>query len=508
MATSPPSTQVSASELSRHNKKNDCWLAVHHKVWDLTDFVDEHPGGADILLQHAGTNATTVYDEVHAPGILEANLSVDKFKGMLEEASSDVPSPGTVQEAQQERDNKAAAALPTETHIEEAPSAETTHPPLFSLISAADFEKVASRALSPKTWAFYSSAATDLITHTQNKALLRGIMIQPRVLRDVKHVNMKRSILDLGSSAPFFISPAAMARLAHPDGELALATAAASEGIIHVNASYPLGSIIEFGDPAQPFFFQLYVNADRRKTAELLGQMAGAGIKAIFVTVDAPVPGKREADERVAAATTVRSAISGAASTNVDKKGGALGRLMAQYIDMSVVWDDIAWIRRASGLPVVLKGVQSVADARMAAEYGADGIMLSNHGGRSLDTSQPAVLNLLELRMRCPEIFTKLEVYVDGGFERGTDILKAIALGATAVGIGRPYLYSLVYGQEGAEHLTQILKDEIEVSMRLCGITDLSQAGPDMLNTADVDYLIRASNKFPDIPERRELAKL
>ncbi|KAK8139822.1 hypothetical protein PG984_000945 [Apiospora sp. TS-2023a] len=505
MPSSPQSVHVSVSELGCHNKKGDCWLAVHRKVWDLTDFVDEHPGGADILLQCAGTNATSVYDEVHAPGILEANLSIDKFKGVLEEASSDVPPTATVQEVQQKQDRKDGTPASSSSS-----SPDTTHPPLFSLISAADFEKVASTALSPKTWAFYSSAATDLITHTQNKALLRRIMLQPRILRDVKHVDMKRSILGLSSSAPFFISPAAMARLAHPDGELALARAAASEGIIQCissNASYPLGSIVESGDPAQPFFFQLYVNADRAKTAELLGQVAAAGVKAILVTVDAPVPGKREADERVAAAKTVRSAISGAASTN-DKKGGGLGRLMAQYIDKSLVWDDIAWIQRTSGLPVVLKGVQTVADARMAVEYGADGIMLSNHGGRSLDTSQPAILNLLELRMRCPEIFTKLEVYVDGGFERGTDILKAIALGATAVGIGRPYLYSLVYGQEGAEHLTQILKDEIDVSMRLCGITDLSQAGPDMLNTSDVDYLIRTPNKFPAIPGQRERAKL
>ncbi|KAK8126390.1 L-lactate dehydrogenase (cytochrome) [Apiospora kogelbergensis] len=485
-STSPQPVQVSSSELHRHNTKDDCWLAVHQKVWDLTDFVDKHPGGADILLQCAGTNATRIYDEVHAPGILEANLPVDKFKGVL-------------QEAQQEHDNKAISTCP-----------ETGHPPLFSLISAADFEKLASEALSPKTWAFYSSAATDLITHTQNKALLRRIMIQPRILRDVKHVNFKSRILGLSSSAPFFVSPAAMARLAHPDGELALARASALEGIIQCissNASYPLGSIVESGDPGQPFFFQLYVNAERDKTTELLRSLAGAGIKAVFVTVDAPVPGKREADERVAAATTVRSAISGATSAN-DKKGGGLGRLMAQYIEKSLIWDDIAWIKRTSGLPVVLKGVQSVADARMAAEYGVDGIMLSNHGGRSLDTSQPAILNLLELRMRCPEIFTKLEVYVDGGFERGTDILKAIALGATAVGIGRPYLYSLVYGQEGAEHLTQILKDEIEVSMRLCGITDLSQASPDLLNTSDVDYLIRTPNKFPDIPGQRERAKL
>jgi L-lactate dehydrogenase (cytochrome) len=172
------------------------------------------------------------------------------------------------------------------------------------------------------------------------------------------------------------------------------------------------------------------------------------------VTVDAPVPGKREADERIAAAG-VQSAISGATSAN-DKKGGGLGRLMAQYIDKALTWADLAWIRKASaGLPLVLKGVQSVADARMAVRYGVDGILLSNHGGRSLDTAQPAILNLLELRMTAPEVFSQLEVYVDGGFERGTDIIKAIALGATAVGIGRPYLYSLVYGQEGAEHLTQ-----------------------------------------------------
>lgn len=160
---------------------------------------------------------------MHAPGILEASLSTDKFKGVLEEASSDVPPTATVQEVQLEQDSNEGMA---------SSSPETKHPPLFSLISAGDFEKVASTVLSPKTWAFYSSAATDLITHTQNKALLRRIMLQPRILRDVKHVDFKRSILGLRSSAPFFISPAAMARLAHPDGELALARAAAAEGII------------------------------------------------------------------------------------------------------------------------------------------------------------------------------------------------------------------------------------------------------------------------------------
>lgn len=236
-----------------------------------------------------------------------------------------------------------------------------------------------------------------------------------------------------------------------------------------------MSSIVHSGKPQQPFFFQLYVNSERHKTTDLLRKARSLGIKAIFVTVDAPVPGKREADERLATESAVQSAVSGATSSN-DKKGAGIGRLMGQYIDKSLTWSDLAWIREESGLPIVLKGVQSVEDAKLAVEYGVDGILLSNHGGRSLDTyvpafpaticlvgsylhvpfsSQPAILNLLQLRLKCPEIFSKLEVYVDGGFERGTDILKAVALGATAVGIGRPFLYSLVYGQQGAEHLIQ-----------------------------------------------------
>jgi len=167
-----------------------------------------------------------------------------------------------------------------------------------------------------------------------------------------------------------------------------------------------------------------------------------------------------------------------------------MGRLMAQFIDRTLSWSDIPWIKAASGLPIVIKGIQSAADAKKALEYDVQGIMLSNHGGRSLDTAQPSMLTLLELHNICPEVFGKVEVYVDGGVTRGTDIVKALCLGATAVGIGRPFLYSLCYGQEGVEHLSQILKDELETSMRLLGITDVGQAHPGLVNTRDVDYLV------------------
>ena len=224
---------------------------------------------------------------------------------------------------------------------------------------------------------------------------------------------------------------------------------------ISSNASYTLKSIIQAAPSTHPFFFQLYVNSERSKTVALLQSAHALGIKAIFVTVDAPVPGKREADEKAAQAVQVQSAISGGSSSK-DKKGSGFGRLMAQYIDKALTWEDLTWIREAAnGVPIVLKGVQTAEDVKLAMEYGADGVMLSNHGGRSLDGAQASILVLLEVRRLCPEAFGKIQIFVDGGFERGSDILKAIALGATAVGVGRPSLYSLVYGQDGVEHLSQ-----------------------------------------------------
>ncbi|KAF6235779.1 hypothetical protein HO173_005974 [Letharia columbiana] len=484
--SSNPSHTLSFHDLKRHNNDRDCWIAVHSKIYDITNYLDSHPGGSSIILRYAGSDATAAYDEIHAPGIIEEALPPECYKGLLDQAEV-VNLPPEQKEDMETIEKTTGQSTSTETY---------TKPELFKLISTQDFVDVARNTLTPKAWAFYSSAATDLVTHHWNSDVYRRIMLRPRVMRNVAKAETRRSILGCPSSAPFFISPAAMARLAHPDGELALARGCASEGLIQVisnNASYPLASVIQAGCTNQPFFFQLYVNADRAKTTQLLRKARELGVKAIFVTVDAHVPGKREADERIAA-ENVSSAISGAVASN-DRKGGGMGRLMGQYIDKTLSWDDIPWIQQTSRLPVVVKGIQSAADAKRAVEYGVQGIVLSNHGGRSLDTAQPSMLTLLELHRICPEIFHRCEVYVDGGITRGTDILKALALGATAVGIGRPFLYSLCYGQEGVEHLSQILKDELETSMRLAGITDVGQAGPGLVNTRDVDYLVPGSEE-------------
>lgn len=180
-----------------------------------------------MLLTHAGCNATQLYDEVHAPDIVAEELSDRNFMGYLEETAAVTPA---AESQQVPHVDQPASTVPAPR--QQVSEEETSIPPLETLLSAQDFEHVASNALTPKTWAFYSSAATDLVTHQQNKAIIRRVMIRPRILRNVSNIDMRRNILGLGCSAPFFVSPTAMARLAHPDGELAISRAAAKEGII------------------------------------------------------------------------------------------------------------------------------------------------------------------------------------------------------------------------------------------------------------------------------------
>lgn len=196
---------------------------------------------------------------------------------------------------------------------------------------------------------------------------------------------------------------------------------------------------------------QLYVDKQRKNSEALLTRVNNLGLKAVFVTADCASPGKREADERNRAAVEVQSGISGGVVQR-DKKGGGVGRTTGAYIDPKLSWDDIAWIRQNTKLPLGVKGIQCVEDAVRCAEMGVDAIYLSNHGGRALDGSPPAVYTLLELRKLRPDVFDKCEVYIDGGVRRGTDVVKALCLGAKGVGMARPFLYALTYGKEGVMH--------------------------------------------------------
>lgn len=201
-----------------------------------------------------------------------------------------------------------------------------------------------------------------------------------------------------------------------------------------------------------PFFFQLYVDKERHKTEALLHKLSKYDqIKALFVTVDLPVVSKREADERIRTQEILSSYLNKSKS-GVDKKGAGLARALGSFIDPSLSWSDLKWIRQHSKLPIILKGVQSAEDARKALQMGCQGIVVSNHGGRALDSAPPSILVLLELNRDCPEIFGQMEVFVDGGVRRGSDVLKALCLGAKGVGVGRPFMYAVNYDTPGVEH--------------------------------------------------------
>lgn len=384
------------------------------------------------------------------------------------------------------------------------PAATQEKPPLSDIINLHDFQHVASATLSPKAWAYISGAANDNLTRDANHSFLRRIWLRPIIMRDVSAVTAKTTLFGCPLDIPVYIAPTGTVRTAGEEGELALARGAGSAGIVHclsTPSSYPHDEVFE-ATPRHAFL-QLYVNKDRAKSEALVRRAASTGkVKAIFVTVDLPVVSKREADERVKTSPPTGE------KASKDWKGAGLARQTGSFIDPSLNWSDVSWLRGLTHLPIVIKGVQRWEDAVLAMKHGCDGIVLSNHGGRAADTAPPSVVLLLELHRNCPEVFDEMVVLVDGGFRRGEDVVKAVCLGARAVGVGRPFFYAVNYGRDGVEHAVNseclflearggnmseltgvVLKDEIETAMRLCGMTDLMRdASPDYVNTSDIDH--------------------
>lgn len=215
-------------EVRRHSTEDDCWIIVHSRIYDVSAFRSEHPGGSAIIMKYAGRDATAAYDEIHAPDMIASHLPPDRMQGLLDEADTKLLAEQRIAE---DVDASKALASPSAA---EAQRKTYSKPDLFKLISVKDFEEVARKLFTAKAYAFYSSAATDLVTHGMNADFYRRILIRPRVLRNVEEVKIRRGILGYESSAPFFVSPAAMAKLAHPDGELALAQGCAAEDIIQI----------------------------------------------------------------------------------------------------------------------------------------------------------------------------------------------------------------------------------------------------------------------------------
>lgn len=420
---------------------------VFHQV---TDFIYSHPGGAKVILKLAGKDATEEYDPIHPPGTLEENLKPEALLGTVD------PETLPKQEA-----NSAA--------VEE----KKGPPPMGSLFNMDDFEDVATKQANRRTWAYYYSASDDKITKRFNTDIYRSIMLRPRVFVDCSQCDLDTSVLGQKLGIPIFVSPTAMARLGNPAGEAGIAEACRSFGamqLISNNASMTPEQVVQNAAPDQVFGWQLYVQIDRSKSEAMLARVNKLkAIKFICLTLDAPVAGKREDDERTSAVGATADTTSGVRAAeraadgtpNVEGSGGSVGRQLFAGTDPTLTWKEtLPWLAKQTHLPIVLKGIQTHEDAYIASLHTPQvkGIILSNHGGRALDTAPPAVHTLLEIRKYCPEVFDKLEVWVDGGVRRGTDIVKALCLGAKAVGIGRPALWGLTAG--GVDGVKRTLESE------------------------------------------------
>ncbi|KAH6972196.1 L-lactate dehydrogenase [Ilyonectria sp. MPI-CAGE-AT-0026] len=370
--------------------------------------------------------------------------------------------------------------------------------PLSACKSLDDLEEASRALLSPKAAVYFDSGAETLSARDRNRSDWTRIGFRPRVLRNVATASMKCRIMGSDSSMPVFIAPAAAARLGHKDGELCLASGAAQMDIPQCVCTYSSvspGDVMEFfqsapGRRGGALFFQLYMPKVKQDATKLIDMAKKAGFSALVVTVDSPVIGKRDDDDRFKALLDLEAGL------DEERTGGQLSlpgneaETLRGVHCSTLEWDDLPWIRECWGeRPIILKGIQTVEDALEATRHGVDGIYLSNHGGRQLDYAPSPVQVLLEIRKKCPEIFYKTDVYVDGGIMRGTDVVKALCLGARAVGIGRGFLYALsAYGAEGVLKAIQILSDEIQTTMRLLGVTTISQLNSEYINLDEFEH--------------------
>jgi len=352
------------------------------------------------------------------------------------------------------------------------------------LASLGDHERYAREVLDDPTWAYLFGAAADELTHDRNIEAWRELELIPRVLRPLAGGHTRIELLGRERPHPILVAPMAFHRLAHPDGELATALAAAALGaglVLSTQASSRLEDVAGTflpGEDRGPLWFQLYLQPDRAFTRDLVQRAEAAGYEALVLTVDAPVQGARDRERRAGfrLPAGVRAVnLDGMRSPPPTTLLAAQSALFDDLLLHAPTWDDVSWLRSVTRLPVLLKGVLHPDDARLAIEHGIAGLIVSNHGGRTLDT---AITTAAALPALVETVQGQVPLLVDGGIRRGTDVLKAMALGASAVLVGRPVLHGLANaGAQGVAHVLRLLRDELEIAMALTGCRTLADAG-------------------------------
>ena len=331
-----------------------------------------------------------------------------------------------------------------------------------TLVTLDDYERSARAAFLPAAWEYVHSAAADEHTLHRNRDAFVDIRLNPRVLNDVRRIDTSVRVFGQALPHPILLAPVAAHSLAHPDAEVATARGARAAGAGMVLSSYTSRTLEDVAAAGPtPFWFQLYMQ-ERGATRELIQRAVAAGCTAICITVDTPTLGPRDRQTRAGFTFPAN-----------------LPYQTVQPGDNPCTWAEVEWVRKAVNVPVLLKGILNPDDAERAHENGAAAIVVSNHGGRNLDTAPASIEALPRVVDR---VAGRMPVLFDGGIRRGTDVLKALALGATAVMIGRPYVYGLALaGAEGVTAVVEILRKEFEQAMALCGVASVGAITRDLI---------------------------
>lgn len=346
-------------------------------------------------------------------------------------------------------------------------------------INILDYEQLARQGLNSKIADYISAGTCNELTLKRNVDALSQCYIIPRVLNDVSQINTKTTLINQNLTLPLMIAPTAFHRMVHPDGELAVVRAAASKNINMIVSTMSTTSLEEVALNAKShLWFQLYVYKDREIVIDLIHRAERAGYKALVITVDVPIMGKREKDIRNQFTLPPNLSAKnlepyGIGQTNIRTRGSKIKNYTDLLFDKAVSWHDIAWIKTITKLPIILKGIMHREDAKHALDMQIDALVVSNHGGRQFDGAPSAMDVVHEI---AETINKKIPILIDGGFRRGTDILKALALGADCVLIGRPILWGLACtGQKGVENVLEIYRNEVMEAMALSGCATIDE---------------------------------
>ncbi|KAL7422212.1 hypothetical protein Q5752_002858 [Cryptotrichosporon argae] len=505
---------VSVREVLDKREGDEVWVVIDGEVYNMTEFLDDHPGGREIILSNRSRDVSPIFAPRHPADQLEAaNLPPNvAHLGRLDVGGATDADRAALRVKTVKSDEDEAGRIRAERD-------KMDQRGLGVVVNMRDFEKYAEPLLSKVAWAYYASAGDDEITKVENGRAYQRVYFRPRILRKVAEADASTTLMGQPSAIPVFVAPAAMAKLGHPLGEVNLTVGAGKSGIIQAissNASCSIDEMIAARAPGQPLFYQLYVNRDRAKTGALVRKLDATGFAAIMLTADAPVGGKRERDLRLKG--EFEGPAGGVSEKSTETKG--VSQAMFAGVDPNLNWDDIKWLRTLTDIPIIVKGVQTVEDALLAHQNGADGIVISNHGGRQLDTTRPCLDVLLEIRRHAPQLLRPafrgptglspaalqdparltppdandddvrqskpFEIYIDGGISRGTDVVKALCLGANGVGVGRGFLFAQsVAGAAGVEHAVGILESEILLTLRLLGANTIADLRPSMVEVRE-----------------------